>query len=230
MELLAFGDTGWGDELFRATLMTIAVSITAMLIGFSFAAIFTPLKLSKYKPLKLIANVYTTVIRGVPELLVIYLFFFGGSGAIMFVASMFGYNEYIEINAFVTGSFAIGIISGAYSTEVFRGAIQSIDKGQFEAAKVLGFSKFKQFYKIILPQMLRLAIPNLSNVWQITLKDTSLISVTGLVEIMRQSYIAAGSTRDPLFFYSFAAILYLLLTFLSMKLINKLEVKYSRGY
>ena len=230
MELLAFGDTGWGDELFRATLMTIAVSITAMLIGFSFAAIFTPLKLSKFKSLNLIANIYTTVIRGVPELLVIYLFFFGGSGAIMFVASMFGYNEYIEINAFVTGSFAIGIISGAYSTEVFRGAIQSIDKGQFEAAKVLGFSKFKQFYKIILPQMLRLAIPNLSNVWQITLKDTSLISVTGLVEIMRQSYIAAGSTRDPLFFYSFAAVLYLLLTFVSMKLINKLEVKYSRGY
>ena len=230
MELLAFGDTGWGDELFRATLMTIAVSITAMIIGFSFAAIFTPLKLSKYKSLNLIGNIYTTVIRGVPELLVIYLFFFGGSGAIMFVASIFGYNEYIEINAFITGSFAIGIISGAYSTEVFRGAIQSIDKGQFEAAKVLGFSKFNQFYKIILPQMLRLAIPNLSNVWQITLKDTSLISVTGLVEIMRQSYIAAGSTRDPLFFYSFAAVLYLLLTFLSMKLINKLEVKYSKGY
>ncbi len=230
MELLAFGDTGWGDELFRATLMTLAVSITAMLIGFSFAAIFTPLKLSKFKFLNLIANIYTTVIRGVPELLVIYLFFFGGSGAIMFVASMFGYKDYIEINAFVTGSFAIGIISGAYSTEVFRGAIQSIDKGQFEAAKVLGFSKFKQFYKIVFPQMLRLAIPNLSNVWQITLKDTSLISVTGLVEIMRQSYIAAGSTRDPLFFYSFAAVLYLLLTFISMKLINKLEVKYGRGY
>ena len=230
MELLAFGDTGWGDELFRATLMTIAVSITAMLIGFSFAAIFTPLKLSKFKSLNLIANIYTTVIRGVPELLVIYLFFFGGSGAIMFVASMFGYNEYIEINAFLTGSFAIGIISGAYSTEVFRGAIQSIAKGQFEAAKVMGLSKFAQFYKIILPQTLRLAIPNLSNVWQITLKDTSLISVTGLVEIMRQSYIAAGSTRDPLFFYSFAAVLYLVLTFLSMKIINILEAKYSRGY
>ena len=132
--------------------------------------------------------------------------------------------------AFITGSLAIGIISGAYSTEVFRGAIQSIDKGQFEAAKVLGISKFGQFYKIIMPQMLRLAIPNLSNVWQITLKDTSLISVTGLVEIMRQSYIAAGSTRDPLFFYSVAALLYLFLTFISMKLINRLELKYSRGY
>ena len=230
MELLAFGDTGWGDELFYATLMTVAVSITAMLIGFFFAGIFTPLKLSKLKLLNLIGNIYTTVIRGVPELLVIYLFFFGGSGAIMFVASIFGYNDYIEINAFLTGSFAIGIISGAYSTEVFRGAIQSIDKGQFEAAKVLGLNKFSQFYKIVLPQMLRLALPNLSNVWQITLKDTSLISVTGLVEIMRQSYIAAGSTRDPLFFYSFAALLYLMLTYLSMKLINRLERNYSRGY
>ena len=230
MELLAFGDTGWGDELFYATLMTIAVSITAMFIGFLFALIFTPLKLSKNKFLNFIANSYTTIIRGVPELLVIYLFFFGGTGAVMFVASIFGYNEYIEINAFITGAFAIGIISGAYSTEVFRGAIQSIDKGQFEAANVLGLNKFSKFFKIILHQALRLAIPNLSNVWQITLKDTSLISVTGLVEIMRQSYIAAGSTRDPLFFYSFAAVLYLLLTFLSMKLINKLEVKYSRGY
>ena len=230
MEILSFGKTGWGDELFIATLMTLAVSIAAMCIGFFFALIFTPLKLSKNKLLNIISNFYTTVIRGVPELLVIYLFFFGGSSAIMFVASIFGYNEYIEINAFITGAFSIGIISGAYSTEVFRGAIQSIDKGQFEASDVLGFNKITRFYKIILPQMLRLSIPNLSNVWQITLKDTSLISVTGLVEIMRQSYIAAGSTRDPLLFYSIAAILYLILTFLSMKIINKMEIKYNRGY
>ena len=230
MELLYFGDNGWGDELFIATLMTVAVSISAMLIGFLFALIFTPLKLSKYKILNLIGNFYTTVIRGVPELLVIYLFFFGGSGAIMYVASIFGCFEYIEINAFITGSFAIGIISGAYSTEVFRGAIQSIDKGQFEASKVLGFNKYIHFFKVIMPQMLRLALPNLSNVWQITLKDTSLISVTGLVEIMRQSYIAAGSTRDPLLFYSFAAVLYLLLTFISMKFLNRLEKNYSRGF
>ena len=230
MELLLFGETGWGDELLIATLMTLAVSITAMLIGFVFALIFTPLKLSKNKFLNLIANFYTTVIRGVPELLVIYHFFFGGSSAIMFVASIFGYNDYIEINAFLTGAFSIGIISGAYSTEVFRGAIQSIDKGQFEASNVLGFNKVTRFFKIILPQMLRLSIPNLSNVWQITLKDTSLISVTGLVEIMRQSYIAAGSTRDPLLFYTVAAVLYLMLTFLSMKFINKMEIKYNRGY
>ena len=230
MELLYFGDKGWGDELFVATLMTVAVSITAMFIGFLFAIVFTPLKLSKFKILNFIGNSYTTVIRGVPELLVIYLFFFGGSGAIMYVAQIFGYYDYIEINAFMTGAFSIGVISGAYSTEVFRGAIQSIDKGQFEASKVLGLNKYIYFFKVIMPQMLRLALPNISNVWQITLKDTSLISVTGLVEIMRQSYIAAGSTRDPLLFYSFAAVLYLILTYVSMKFLNRLEKNYSRGF
>jgi octopine/nopaline transport system permease protein len=148
----------------------------------------------------------------------------------MFVAKLFGYNGYIEINAFITGALAIGIISGAYTTEVFRGAIQSIDKGQFEASKVLGLRKPIYFFKVILPQILRLAVPNLNNVWQITLKDTSLISVTGLVEIMRQSYIAAGSTRDPLFFYSLAALLYLVLTTLSLKLFNKMEKKYKVGF
>jgi len=230
MELLAFGNNGWGDELFFATLMTLAVAVTAMLIGFVFAFIFTPLKITNNKILNFIGNFYTTVIRGVPELLVIYLFFFGGSNAVMFVARIFGYDGFIEINAFITGAFSIGIISGAYSTEVFRGAFQSINRGQFEACKVLGLKKQLYFFKVILPQMLRLAIPNISNVWQITLKDTALISVTGLVEIMRQSYIAAGSTRDPLLFYSFAAVLYLVLTFLSMKILNKLESHYQRGY
>ena len=230
MGLLAYGDTGWGDELFFATLMTVAVAVTALFIGFLLAAVFASFKLSKNKILNLIGGFYTTVFRGVPELLVIYLFFFGGSGAVMYVAKIFGYDGYIEVNAFLTGAISIGIISGAYSTEVFRGAISSINQGQFEASKVLGFKKKIYYYKVIIPQMLRLALPNISNVWQITLKDTSLISVTGLIEIMRQSYVAAGSTRDPLFFYSFAAILYLLLTFLSMKLFNKLEKNYSRGY
>ena len=227
MELLIFGDKGWGDELFYATLMTISVAITAFLIGFFFAFIFVPVKLSKNKILKFIGNTYTTVFRGVPELLIIYLFFFGGSGAVMYVAKIFGYNEYIEINAFLTGALSIGLISGAYSTEVFRGAILSIGSGQFEGAKSLGLKKITYFIYVILPQVLRLAIPNLGNVWQITLKDTALISVTGLVEIMRQSYIAAGSTINPLFFYIFAAVIYLILTTFSLKFFNKLERKYN---
>jgi octopine/nopaline transport system permease protein len=210
--------------------MTIAVAAAAMLIGFLLAAIFASFKLSKNKILNLIGGFYTTVFRGVPELLVIYLFFFGGSSAVMYVAKIFGFDGYIEVNAFLTGAVSIGIISGAYSTEVFRGAIESINKGQFEASRVLGLKKKIYYLKVIIPQMLRLALPNISNVWQITLKDTSLISVTGLIEIMRQSYVAAGSTRDPLFFYSFAAVLYLFLTFLSMKIFNKLEKNYSKGY
>ena len=230
MGLLAYGDTGWGDELFYATLMTIAVATAAIFIGFFLATIFASFKLSKIKTLNLIGSCYTTIFRGVPELLVIYLLFFGGSGAVMYVAKIFGYEGYIEVNAFLTGAISIGVISGAYSTEVFRGAVQSIHKGQFEASEVLGLRKRIYYYKVIITQMLRLASPNISNVWQITLKDTSLISVTGLVEIMRQSYIAAGYTRDPLFFYSFAAVLYLFLTFLSMKLFNKLEKHYSKGY
>ena len=141
MELLAYGETGWGDELFFATLMTLAVSSTALIIGFFLAAIFASFKLSKIKTLNLIGSFYTTIFRGVPELLVIYLFFFGGSGAVMYVARIFGYDGYIEVNAFITGAISIGIISGAYSTEVFRGAVQSIDKGQFEASEVLGIQK-----------------------------------------------------------------------------------------
>ena len=227
MELLSFGDTGWGDELLRATFMTILVAIVAFFFGFFISFLIVPLKLSKKKILNFIGNTYTTIFRGVPELLVIYLFFFGGSTAVMFVAKLFGYKEFIEINAFLTGSVSIGLISGAYTTEVLRGAIESISRGQFDGAKSLGLKKSTYYVFVIAPQVLRLSLPNLSNVWQLTLKDTALISVTGLVEIMRQSYIASGVTRNPLLFYCFAAFLYLILTTISLKYFNKLEKKYN---
>ncbi len=227
MELLSFGDTGWGDELLRATFMTILVALSAFFFGFLISIFIVPLKLSDKKFLNYLGNTYTTIFRGVPELLVIYLLFFGGSSAVMFVAKIFGYNDFIEINAFLTGSVSIGLISGAYTTEVLRGAISSINKGQFEGAKSLGLKKTTYYIFIIAPQVLRLSLPNLSNVWQLTLKDTALISVTGLVEIMRQSYIASGVTRNPLLFYCFAAFLYLILTTISLKYFNKLEKKYN---
>jgi octopine/nopaline transport system permease protein len=217
-------------KLLNATKLTIQLTLLSLFFGIFVGVFFAILRTGKNKFFYYIAYYYSYIFRGTPLLVQIFIIYFGGSGAVMYVAKIFGYDGYIEINALITGAVSIGIISGAYSTEVFRGAIQSIDKGQFEASQVLGLKRFVYFFRVIMPQMLRLAIPNLSNVWQITLKDTSLISVTGLVEIMRQSYIAAGSTRDPLFFYSFAAILYLLLTFLSMKLINRLEIKYSRGF
>ena len=227
MELLSFGDTGWGDDLLRATFMTLLVAIVAFLFGFLVSFLIVPLKLSNKKILKYLGNTYTTIFRGVPELLVIYLLFFGGSSAVMFVAKIFGYKEFIEINAFLTGSVSIGLISGAYTTEVLRGAIESINKGQFDGAKSLGLKKTTYYVFVIAPQVLRLSLPNLSNVWQLTLKDTALISVTGLVEIMRQSYIASGVTRNPLLFYCFAAFLYLILTTISLKYFNKLEKKYN---
>ena len=227
MELLSFGDTGWGDELLRATFMTILVAIAAFTFGFFISSLIVPLKLSKRKVLNFIGNTYTTIFRGVPELLVIYLLFFGGSSAVMFVAKIFGYRDFIEINAFLTGSISIGLISGAYTTEVLRGAIESINQGQFDGAKSLGLKKSTYYVFVIAPQVLRLSLPNLSNVWQLTLKDTALISVTGLVEIMRQSYIASGVTRNPLLFYCFAAFLYLILTTISLKYFNKLEKKYN---
>jgi len=227
MELLSFGDTGWGDELLRATFMTLLVAIAAFSFGFLISLLIVPLKLSNKKILKYLGNTYTTIFRGVPELLVIYLLFFGGSSAVMFIAKIFGYNEFIEINAFLTGSVSIGLISGAYTTEVLRGAIESINKGQFDGAKSLGLKKTTYYVFVIAPQVLRLSLPNLSNVWQLTLKDTALISVTGLVEIMRQSYIASGVTRNPLLFYCFAAFLYLILTTISLKYFNKLEKKYN---
>ena len=227
MELLSFGDTGWGDELLRATFMTILVALAAFSFGFLISIVIVPLKLSNKKFLNYLGNTYTTIFRGVPELLVIYLLFFGGSSAVMFVAKVFGYKEFIEINAFLTGSVSIGLISGAYTTEVLRGAILSINVGQFEGAKSLGLRKTTYYTFVIAPQVLRLSIPNLSNVWQLTLKDTALISVTGLVEIMRQSYIASGVTRNPLLFYCVAAFLYLILTTISLKYFNKLENKYN---
>ena len=229
LELLALGDNGWGDEMLRATLVTLMVSLSAMGIGLFISIFGTISKLSKKIYVRILADTYTTVIRGIPELLVIYLLFFGGSNAVMSLAKLFGYYGYIELNAFVIGSFAVGAISGAYSTEVMRGAFLSIPLGQIEAAKSVGMNKFLIFTRILIPQVLRYALPGLGNVWQLTLKDTALIMVTGLVEIMRQAHVASGSTYSPFTFYVAAAFLYLILTTFSNRIFNRLENWGNRG-
>jgi octopine/nopaline transport system permease protein len=147
----------------------------------------------------------------------------------MFVAGLFGYHGYIEVNAFTIGTFAIGAISGAYSTEVIRGAVLAVPPGQIEAAKAIGMSRGLMFRRIVFPQVARYALPGLGNVWQITLKDTALISVTGLVEIMRQAHVAAGSTRQPFTFYLVAAAIYLVLTTFSNYGFQRAEGWASRG-
>ena len=229
-EVFAFGSSGWGDEMIMGALMTVLVSASSLILGIVIGIIFAACKLSNIFVLRVIANIYTTIIRGIPELLVIYLLFFGGSGAVMYLAKIFGYNGYIELNAFTIGTIAVGAISGAYSTEVIRGAVNSVQKGQFEAGKTLGLNGYGLYGKIIFPQVARIALPGIGNVWQITLKDTALISVTGLVEIMRQSRIAAGSTHEPFIFYTAAIILYLLITRFSNILFDKAENNYSKGF
>ena len=229
LELLVLGDNGWGDEMLRAALVTLMVSLSAMGIGLFISIFGTLSKLSNKIYVRVLADVYTTIIRGIPELLVIYLLFFGGSNAVMSLAKLFGYYGYIELNAFVIGSVAVGAISGAYSTEVMRGAFLAIPRGQIDAAKSVGMNKFLIFTRILIPQVLRYALPGLGNVWQLTLKDTALIMVTGLVEIMRQAHVAAGSTYSPFTFYITAALLYLILTTASNRVFNSAENWANKG-
>lgn len=229
MEKLAFGPNGWGDEMLLAMLMTLAVSVCSLLLGTVIGTLLAWVKLSGPRVLRWLANGYTTLIRGVPELLIIYLLFFGGNGAVMFVASIFGHEGYIEVPAFAIGVVAVGLISGAYSTEVIRGAVQAVSKGQLEAAHAIGMPRMTLFSRVLVPQTARLALPGMGNVWQLTLKDTALISVTGLVELMRQAYVASGSERSPFLFYSTAAVLFLVLTSLSERGFVRAERWANRG-
>lgn len=230
MELLAFGDLGWGDEMLRATGMTIAVACAAFVLGLAIGMVGAAAKLSDSFILRLLGDIYTTVVRGIPELLIIYLLFFGSSLAIMAVLrGVFAYDGYVELNSFTIGAIAVGVVSGAYSTEVIRGAVQAVPRGQIEAAIAMGMTPGMRLRRILIPQAARFALPGLGNVWQLTLKDTALISVTGLVEIMRQAHVAAGSTRQPFTFFLTAALLYLAITTVSSWGFQRAEMRASRG-
>jgi octopine/nopaline transport system permease protein len=216
--------------MLTGALMTMAVAVCSYLLGVAFGTGFAALKLSRFLVLRLLADVYTTVVRGVPELLVIYLVFFGGGALLRTVASgVFGYEGYIDPPLFVTGMACIGLSAGAYATEVIRGAVLAVPRGQIEAALAIGMSPGQRFRRILVPQVARFALPGLGNVWQLTLKETSLISVIGLVEIMRQAAVASGSTKEPFTFYLVAAVLYLGLTSISNRGFLRAEAWASKG-
>ena len=229
VELLRWGDDGWSDEMVWGAVLTLQVAVLSFIVGIVIGTLGAMVKLSKYQSVRILGDIYTTVIRGVPDLILIYIIFFGGGQLIMGIAKTFGYNEYIEFDAFATGVTALGIISGAYSTEVIRGAVLAVLKGQIEAAKACGMSRWLLFRRIMIPQVARYALPGLGNVWQLTLKDTSLISVVGLVEIMRQAFVASGSTKQPFTFFVTAAVLYLVLTSISARFFNSAENWANRG-
>lgn len=220
---------GFGGTLAAGTWVTIRLAVVSLLFGLILGLLGAGAKLSRFFFLRAAADVCTTVVRGVPELILVLAVYFGGAVIINSLAALIGYSGYIEINAFAAGVLAIGTSFGAYATEVFRGAILAVPKGQVEAARTLGMPAFLMFRRIVLPQVWRYALPALGNLFLILQKNTALVSVTGLSELMRNTTVAVGYTRQPFTFYMTAALIYLGLTTLTMVGNQFLEQWASRG-
>ncbi|WP_276121361.1 ABC transporter permease [Pararhizobium qamdonense] len=229
MHILGFGDGGWGAALLTAAGVTLALSVLGFLLGAVFGALASAARLSSSKVCAWLAGAYGTIFRGVPDLLTIYLLYYGGSVALTAVSRAFGSAGFVGLPAFATGVLAIAIISGAYQAEVYRGAYQAIDNGQFDACNALGLARLQALRLVLLPQLLRHALPGLGNVWQLVLKDSALISVIGLVELMRQAQIGAGSTREPFVFYIAAAVLYFVIAGVTGLVFRLSEARVWRG-
>ena len=220
---------GFGGTLAAGTWVTIKVALASLIFGMILGLVGAGAKLSRFFILRVGADIFTTVVRGVPELVLVLAFYFGGSVIINELAAKIGVSTYIEINAFSAGVLAIGTSFGAYATEVFRGAILAVPKGQVEAARAMGMNAFLIFRRIVLPQVWRYALPGLGNLFLILQKNTALISVTGLSELMRNTAVAVGYTRKPFTFYMTAALIYLGLTTITMTGVQLLEKRSSRG-
>ncbi len=228
-ELVGFGPQGWGLILLGGALMTVAISCSGFVIGAICGVLAAWAKVSGGAILQVIADVYTTVLRGVPDLLVIYLFYFGGSMGLTAIGRWFGAEGFIGLPGFVAGALAVGLVSGAQQAEVFRGALNAVSKGEIEAAVAVGMSRWLRLRRIVGPLVLRHALPGLGNVWQILLKESALISVTGVAELLRQAQVASGSTRQPFYFYLAAGALYLVITSISTFGFHRAEFHFSRG-
>ncbi|MFJ3106902.1 MULTISPECIES: ABC transporter permease [Pseudomonas] len=230
IELIGFSAKGWGSVLLMAALMTVLVTLAALLVGAVLGALVAAAKLHPSGLLRRLGDGYTTVFRGIPELLVIYLFFYGGSALVSSVGGLFGAEGFISMPAFLVGALAVGVVSGAYQAEVYRGAFQAVSRSELEAAKAIGMPLMLRFRRIIAPQILRFALPGIGGVWQITLKDSALISVTGLVELMRASRVAAASTGQFVLFFITGCALYLVLTGISNLVFSRAELRVGRTF
>lgn len=195
--------------------MTVAVAFCGYITGILIGVVGAYSKLRGGPLARLLANAYTTVLRGVPDLLIIFIFYFGSAAAIGPAMHWLGYKGFFALPGFVAGFLAIGIVSGAYQTEVLRGAVQAVNRGELEAATAYGMSGFLLFRRVLAPLALRCALPGLANISQLVLKEAALVSVTGVVELVRQAQLGAGATRDPFSFYLAACGLYLAITTLT---------------
>jgi len=228
-EILQFGDKGFGDELVLGALVTMEVALYSLAIGFALGLAAAGAKLSQSRILRGIAEAYTLLIRGIPELLIILLVYYSGGAAIEALLKLFGYEGGFDFNKRLAGALALGLIFGAFASEVFRGAFLAVHKGQIEAGIAVGMTRWQVFRRIRFPQMLRFAIPGLGNLWMVLLKDTSLVSVIALDELMRETNVAAEATQRPFVFYLAATVIYLLLTIVSDYFRARLERHANRG-
>ena len=228
-EVLSFGDAGFGDELLLGTAVTIQLAIFSLIVGIVLGLAIASAKLSENAALRWAGEIYTNIIRGVPEFLVVLVVFFGASQVLQNIAGLFGHTGYIEVRPMVAGTVALGMVFGAFSSEVFRGAFLAVPAGQIEAARACGMSALQAFLRIRMPQMWRFAIPGLGNLWMVLLKDTSLVSVIALDELLRWSKVGAETTKEPFTFYLAATIIYLLLTIMSDGVRAVAEKRASRG-
>ena len=220
---------GFGPALLAGTLMTIQLALCALALGLVLGLLGALAKTSPNKFLQWLGGTYSTIVRGVPELLWVLLIYFGTVNLMRELGTLLG-NPELELNAFAAGVIALGLCFGAYATEVFRGAILAIPRGHREAGQALGLVKGRIFWRIILPQMWRIALPGLGNLFMILMKDTALVSVIGLEEIMRRSQIAVSLSKEPFHFFLIAAFIYLSLTVLAMIAMHFLEQRASRGF
>ncbi|MGE8497213.1 MAG: ABC transporter permease [Pseudomonas sp.] len=226
---MTFDLHGFGPALAAGTLMTIKLALSALCLGLVLGLLGALAKTSPYKPLQWLGGTYSTIVRGIPELLWVLLIYFGTVNLLREVGEFLGVGS-LELNPFAAGTIALGLCFGAYATEVFRGAILAIPKGHREAGLALGLSKARIFQRLIMPQMWRIALPGLGNLFMILMKDTALVSVIGLTEIMRRSQIAVTASKEPFTFFLVAAFIYLGLTILAMIGLHFLEKRASRGF
>lgn len=220
---------GYGWMLWEGLRLTLLVGLCALSLAILLGLAGAWGKLSGSAAARGLAGTYTTVVRGVPELLLILLVFYGTPTLIQNTAARWGFDLRVDLDPFLAGTLTLGFIYGAFATEVFRGAFLAVPRGQIEAARAIGMSRALTLRRVVLPQLWRFALPGLGNVWMVLIKATALISVIQLDELMRKAQIAVGATKLPFTFYFVASLMYLGITLVSMLLQQRFETWANRG-
>ncbi|MFE0014446.1 ABC transporter permease [Mesorhizobium sp. NPDC059054] len=221
--LLSWGPDGWSDNIFNGVLVTIALATATLPFGLAVGFLIALAKRSKEPSLRLAGNLYTTIFRGLPELLTLFLVFFGAQIALQKLVQLFNPTATVEVNAFISGMIALCVVFSSYASEVFLSAFRAIPHGQYEGGYAVGLTKGQTMRLVVLPQLIRIALPGLANLWLILLKDTALVSAVGLPDILRETGVAARVTKHAFLFFSYAALIYLVLSIISSFGINAIE-------